>query len=50
VGDESKIWFGQDLRVGDMTLKEAFSMLFSIAHFKEALIVDHMQISNGTCL
>lgn len=35
--------------VGDITLKEAFPVLFSIARFKEASIADLMHISNDTC-
>jgi hypothetical protein len=32
-----------------MTLMEASLELFSMAHSKEALVVDHMQFLNETC-
>jgi len=35
---------------GDQTLKEAFSVLFSIALHKEALVVNLVQFSNNSFL
>lgn len=38
VEDRSRIWFWHDVWVGDKTLKEALTVLFNIAHFKEAFV------------
>jgi hypothetical protein len=48
VGDRSRIRFWYDMWVGDMTLKEDFPVLFSIACFNEALVVEHVQFLNDT--
>jgi hypothetical protein len=49
VVDGSRIRFWYDMWFGEMTLKEAFQVLFGIARSKKALVVDHMQFSNDTC-
>jgi len=50
VGDGSRIKFWHDVGGGDQTLKEAFSVLFSIALHKEALVVNLVQFSNNSFL
>lgn len=42
VEDESKIRFRHDVRSGDHNLKTTFSVLFSIAHYKEASVGDYI--------
>jgi hypothetical protein len=48
VRDGSKIRFWCDVWCGDHTLKEAFPVLFGIAQYKEASVVDHLLFSNDT--
>jgi hypothetical protein len=47
VGDWSRMRFWHDVWWEDQTLKEAFPM-FSIARHKEALVADHVQLSNDS--
>lgn len=49
IGDWSRISFWHEMWVADRTLKEAFPVFFSFAHFKEASIPNHLQFSNHTC-
>jgi hypothetical protein len=42
VGDGSRIRFWHYVGFGDRTLNEAFLVLFSIAHYKEVLVADHV--------
>jgi hypothetical protein len=49
VGDGLKIWFRNDVWCGDQTLKEAFPVIYSIVHFKEASVANHMVVANNIC-
>jgi hypothetical protein len=46
VGDGSKVRFWHDLWCGDMTLKDAFPILFGIACAKDAPVEAHMELSD----
>jgi hypothetical protein len=48
LGHESRIRFWHDVWCGEMTLKEAFSVLYGIARDKDALIVAHLLPGNGS--
>jgi hypothetical protein len=43
VGDGSRVRFWHDLWCGEQPLKISYPDLFSITHFKDAWVVDHVQ-------
>ena len=45
--DGSKVRFWDDLWCGEMSLKEAFPILYKIASVKDASMADNMDFSNG---
>jgi len=47
VGDGSKVCFWHDLWCWDMTLNDAFPVLFGIACAKDALVEAHLEFSGG---
>jgi hypothetical protein len=48
LGDGSKIRFWDNVWCGEITLKEAFSVLYGIAHDKDALIAAHLDSARGS--
>lgn len=50
VGDGFKIRFWHDLWCVDLPLNATFPYLFSIAHYKEAWVLDNMQFINENIL
>jgi hypothetical protein len=48
MGYGSKVSFWHDCWCGDLALKEAFPVLFSIAHAKDATVAVFMDFSRGT--
>jgi len=47
VRDGTKISFGHDLWVGDMTLMAAFPALFGIAVVKDASVANNLELFGG---
>ena len=47
LGDGSWIWFWHDRWCGDMTLKEEFPVLYSIAHEKDASVAANVDFLGG---
>jgi hypothetical protein len=47
VGDGSKVRFSYDFWCEDMTLKNAFLVLFGIARAKDAPVEAHLEFSGG---
>jgi hypothetical protein len=47
VGDGSKVRFWHDLWCGDMTLEEAFPVLFGIACVEDAFVATHVEFFGG---
>jgi hypothetical protein len=47
VGDELHISFWHDWWCGDRSLKQCFSVLFSIVRNKDAMLVDNLVVHNG---
>jgi len=48
LGNGSKIRFWNDVLCGEMILKEAFPVLYVIAHNKDALVADHLDSESGS--
>jgi hypothetical protein len=48
VGNGFKIRFWHDIWCGDQTLKEAFLDMFNSACVKDALVADHLELSNDS--
>jgi hypothetical protein len=48
LGNGSKIRFWDDVLCGEMILKEAFPVLYVIAHNKDALVADHLDSESGS--
>jgi hypothetical protein len=48
LGHESRIRFWHDLWCGEMTLKEAFPVLYGIARDKDAHVAAHMASESGS--
>ena len=47
-GDGSKIRFWEDVWCGEVTLKDAFLVLYNIASIKDASIADNVDRSSGS--
>jgi hypothetical protein len=48
LGNGSKIRFWDDVWCGEMTIKEAFPVLYGIAREKDAFVAAHLNSSNGS--
>jgi hypothetical protein len=48
LGDGSKIRFWDDVWCREMTLKEAFPILYGIAREKDAFVATHLDSSSGS--
>ena len=48
VGHETRISFWHDLWCGDTILKEAFPILFGIAHMKDASMAANLEFFSGS--
>lgn len=46
VSDGSKVKFWDDVWCGDQALKIAFLDLYRIAHLKEVVVVNHLELSS----
>jgi len=48
LGNGSRIRFWDDVWCGEMSLKEAFPVLYDIACVKDALVADHLVVVSGS--